>query len=320
MNRPAPVRLGIVGTGQIADQLLAGARQSESVRPVAVGSRDLARAQAFARRHALPRVHGSYEGLLADPDVEAVYISLPNGLHHAWSMKALRAGKHVLAEKPYSAEPVEVDEAFDLAERAGLVLAEALMWLHGPGARLIRELLPRVGDVVTIRSAFSFVLDRERDVRLAADLAGGSLMDVGCYSISGARLAAGGEPVRVLGVADWGPTGVDRRFHGQLEFSSGAVAQISSGFDGNHRGIEVAGTRGSFSLSDPWRNETRRLIVDDQVSEYADENQYRVELDDFAAAIRGERPSLLGRADALGQARTIEALLRSARSGLPVSL
>jgi predicted dehydrogenase len=117
-------------------------------------------------------------------------------------------------------------------------------------------------------------------VRLDADLAGSCVLDVGCYSISGARLAA----------------------------------------DTNHRGIQVAGTRGSFSLSDPWRNETRRLVVDDEVSEYPDENQYRLELDDFAAAIRGERRSLLGWADALGQARTIEALRRSARSGLPVSL
>jgi predicted dehydrogenase len=100
-----------------------------------VGSRKLARAQASARRQALARVHGSYEDLLADPEVDAVYISLPNGLHHAWSMKALLAGKHVLAEKPYSAEPGEVDEAFDLAQRAGLVLAEAFMWRHGPGAR-----------------------------------------------------------------------------------------------------------------------------------------------------------------------------------------
>jgi xylose dehydrogenase (NAD/NADP) len=320
MSSPAPVRLGILGTGRINDQLLAGARLTQSVRPVAVGSRDLVRAREFAARHGLERVHGSYEDLLTDPGVDAVYVPLPNSLHHPWAMKALRAGKHVLAEKPYTAEPREVDEAFELADRSGLVLVEAFMWRHGPGARLIRELLPTVGEVVTIWTAFSFVLEWEPDVRLGAELAGGSLMDVGCYSISGARFAAGEEPNRVFGVAAWGPSGVDRRFHGQLEFPGGAVAQISSGFDTDHRGIEVSGTQGSFSLSDPWRNETRRLVVNDTVSEYADENQYRLELDDLAAAIRGERPSLLGREDALGQARTLEALYRSARLGVPVSL
>lgn len=299
---------------------MGGARETDTLRAVAVGSRDAARGQAFAARHGIDRVYGSYEALLADPAVEAVYISLPNSLHHAWTMHSLRAGKHVLSEKPYTANPADVEEAFDLADRSGLVMMEAFMWRHGPGAKLITDLLSQIGQVRTIRTSFSFVLQRRHDVRLEAALAGGSLMDVGCYSVSGARLAAGQEPSRVIGVATWAPSGVDLRFHGQLEFPSGAVAQIASGFDSENRGIEVVGSAGSFDLRDPWKNETTVAHLNGNQFDYPFENQYRLQLLNFAAAVRGEAQPLLGRTDALGQARTIEALYRSARSGTPVTL
>lgn len=320
MNSHSPLRLGIVGTGRINDQLLAGARETDAVKAVAVGSRDAAKGRAFAARHDLQTVHSSYQDLLADPGIDAVYISLPNGLHHEWTMHALHAGKHVLVEKPYSANPTEVEAAFDLAEQSGLVLIEALMWRLGPGAQLVRDFLPQVGEVRTIRTSFSFVIGNQADVRLDPALAGGSLMDVGCYSISGARLAAGEEPTRVSGVAAWGPTGVDLRFHGQLEFRSGAVAQIASGFESNHRGIQVVGADGWFSLRDPWRNESPIAFLNGNRVDYEPQNQYRLELDELAAAVRGERAPLIGRDDALGQARTIHALYRSARSGALVAL
>lgn len=320
MSSSAALRLGVVGTGRINDQLLGGARESDAVHAVAVGSRDAGRGRAFAARHGIETVYPSYEELLADPGVEAVYISLPNSLHHEWTMHALRAGKHVLSEKPYTANPAEVNEAFDLADRSGLVLMEAFMWRHGPGAQLIRDLLPRVGALRTIRTSFSFVIEDHVDVRMDASLAGGSLMDLGCYSLSGARLAAGEEPVRVTGVAVWAPSGVDMRFHGQLEFPSGAVAQIASGFDSDHRGLEVVGADGWFSLRDPWKNETPIAFLNGTQIDYLPQDQYRLELEDLVAAIRGEHAQLLGREDALGQARAIDALYRSARSGAPVQL
>lgn len=284
-----------------------------------MGSRDRARGEAYAAHHGIETAHPSYADLLADRSVEAVYISLPNGLHHAATMQALSAGKHVLVEKPYSADPAEVEEAFNLAEGSGLILMEALMWRHGPAAQLIGEMLPKVGRVRTIRTSFSFPIDSDADVRMNPALAGGSLMDVGCYSISGARLAAGEEPVRVTGAATWAAgDGVDMLFHGQLEFPSGAIAQIASGFASNHRGIEVVGSDGWFSLQDPWRSEPPAGSLNGEPFSYEPQNQYRLELEDLAAAIRGERAPLIGRADARGQARTIEALYRSARSGQTV--
>jgi len=316
----AAVRLGIVGTGRINDHLLAGARGTDAVRPVAVGSRDGSRAGAFAARHGIDTAYGSYEELLADPAVDAVYISLPNALHHEWTMHALRAGKHVLVEKPYTTNPAHVIEAYDLADSSGLVVMEAFMWRHGPGARLVRELLPQIGAVRTIRTAFSFVIADHVDVRMDLSLAGGALMDVGCYTVSGARLAAGAEPIRVMGMAQWAPSGVDMHFHGQLEFASGAVAQISSGFDSDRRGLEVVGANGWFLLRDPWLNEPPGAFLNGTPVDYQAEDLYRLELVDFAAAIRGEHPALLGREDALGQARALEALYRSARSGAPVEL
>lgn len=142
---------------------------------------------------------GSYEALLADPGVDAIYICLPNALHHRWTMAALAAGKHVLCEKPYTRRPDEVTEAFDAADAAGLVLMEAFMWRHTPPARRFVELLPTIGELQQIRSTFSFSLDDGADIRLSSELEGGSLMDVGTYCVNAARLLAAANPSRPLG-------------------------------------------------------------------------------------------------------------------------
>ena len=160
MTTTRPVRWGILGTGGITAKLLAGAAASPDAEVVAVGSRDTARATAFAAANGIPRAHGSYDDLLEDPAVEAVYISLPNALHHPWTMRALAAGKHVLCEKPYSRHPDEVVSAFDLADRGGLVLSEAFMWRHHAQADRIVGLLPELGRLELIRASFSWRLDR----------------------------------------------------------------------------------------------------------------------------------------------------------------
>ena len=319
-DRIEPVRWGILGTGRITKQFLDGARLTEEARVVAVASRDRGRAEAYAAENDLDRGYGSYDGLLADPDVEAVYIALPNGLHHDWTMQALRAGKHVLCEKPYSRHPAEVIEAFDLADTMGLVLSEAFMWRHHSQVRRILELLPTLGRLETVRATFSFVADDDSDVRLQAALAGGSLMDVGCYCISGARLLAGEEPSRAVGSATMGASGVDLKFSGILEFPSGVTAEVSSGFTTNGRVLEAVGSAGSIRLLDPWNARSASIVVDGFVTEFDDEDTYRLEIDDVSSAVRGRSTPLLGRADALGQARTIEALYRSAASGMAVDL
>jgi len=316
----SPIRWGLLGTGNITRKLMAGASKTPRAEIVAVGSRDGDRAAAFAAANGIATAHASYEALLADPEVDAVYISLPNGLHHGWTMHSLAAGKHVLCEKPYTRHPEEVDEAFDAAEAGGLVLSEGFMWRHHPQVALLRSAVAEIGPLQLIRATFSFVIKSEANVRLSADLEGGSLMDVGCYCISGARLLADEEPSEVLGVADLDGSGVDRRFTGILRFPSGPIAEFSCGFTSDHRGLEAIGRDGSVRATDPWQSNPATIWRNGVETILEPGDPYMFELEDMTAAIRGERPALLGRADALGQARTIEALYRSAQTGAAVRL
>jgi len=313
---------GILSTARIAGRLVEGARAAGDAEVVAVGSRNERSAQAFADAHGIPRAHGSYEALLADPDVEAVYIPLPNSMHVEWTMRALEAGKHVLCEKPMDRRPEQVTRAFDLAQARGLVLSEAFMWRHHPQTARLRSLLDdgAVGDVRLVRACFSFVLAGDVDVRLDPALDGGALMDVGCYAVSGVRFVAGGEPLSVAAETVTGPSGVDVRLGGLLRFDGDVVGMIDCGLDLPSRGeLEIAGSEGRIVLTDPWHCIDPRIVVERgferEVVDIAPADSYGLELDDMAAAIRGERAPLLGRADALGQSRTIDALYRAAAEG-----
>ncbi len=314
------VRWGILGPGGIASRLLQDAGRAANFSVVAVGSRSLDRAAEFASRFGIARVHDSYEALLADPEVDAVYIALPNSLHHPMTMLALAAGKHVLSEKPYSRHPEQVVEAFDAAEAAGLVIMEAFMWRHSPQTRRFMELLPEIGELQSIRSTFGFVMTSTSDVRLDPGLDGGALMDLGCYTISGSRLAAGAEPVRVFGEQTLGPTGVDVRFSGLLKFPSGVVAEIVAGFTSIQRSLEAVGSNGTLVSRDPWQGELGGIELNGRAEPVVPDDAYRLEMENLSAAILGHGQPLLGRADALAQARTIDALYRSAASGEAVLL
>ncbi len=319
------MRLGLLSTARINELLVAGARQARGVEVVAIGSRDRARAEAQAQALGIPRAHDSYEALLADPDVEAVYVALPNSLHVEWSVRALEAGRHVLCEKPLSRHPDEVARAFDAAERNGLVLAEAFMWRHQPQARRLLELVEQIGELRLIRASFSFLLERPGDVRMQAPLDGGALMDVGCYCVSAARLLAG-EPLAVSAQQVSGADGVDLRLTGLLRFAGDVLATIDCGLDLAARDeLEVAGTRGVLWLDDPWhcRNPGIELrpaggpvqrIAVEQLDPYA------CELEDFAAAVTGASAPRYGREDALSQARAIAALYASAEANQPTEV
>jgi predicted dehydrogenase len=314
------VRWGILGTGDINRKLLRGARLSDAVQVVGVESRDPERAAAYAHEQGIPRSFGSYEAMLEDPGIDAVYISVPNSLHHPWTMTALSAGKHVLCEKPYTRRPDEVTEAFDAADRVGVVLSEAFMWRHTRQTQRLLELLPRIGQLQTIRATFSFVLENPANIRLRADLDGGSLMDVGCYCVSGSRLLAGGEPASVVAYQEVGPSGVDTRFSGLLQFPGGEVAEFTSAFTTDHESLEAIGTTGSIRLPDPWHNVRGVFYLNDEEIRLDPGNPYQDELENVSAAIRGEIDPRLGRADALGQARTIAALYESAATGTAVRI
>lgn len=314
------VRWGILAPGWIANRLLQDVRQASNFSVVAAGSRNLDRAREFAARHGIARAYGSYEDLLADPEVDAVYIGLPNSLHHQWTMKALAAGKHVLCEKPYSRHPDRVVEAFDAADAAGLRLMEAYMWRHSPKTDRFMELLPRIGELQSIRAAFSFAMEATVDVRLDPELEGGALMDVGCYAVSASRLVTGQEPQRVFGMQAVGPSGVDLRFWGLLEFESGLVSEIVAGFTTDQRSLDAVGTSGTLLSVDPWLDQQGGLELNGQAEPYVPTDPYRLEMENLSAAIMGQGQPRLGRADALGQARTLDALLRSASSGRPVAL
>ena len=317
---------GIISTAHINRLVLAGARESEQVDVIAVSSRDQARAEAYAREQGIERAYGSYEALLADPDVEAVYISLPNSLHVEWSIHALEAGKHVLCEKPLDRRPEEVERAFDAADRAGRILAEAFMWRHNPQTAKLLELVGSgaIGELRLVRSAFSFSLDEPGNVRLAADLDGGALMDVGCYCVSGSRLLCG-EPESVYGEQVSGESGVDVLFAATMRFPGDVLAQFECGFVLPDRDeLDVVGSEGSLFLDDPWHARTPVLElrrdggVEEIVLQPAD--SYRLELENLGDAIAGRAQPLLGREDAVGQARTIDALYRSAAAGAPIAL
>lgn len=321
------LRLGLLSTARINRAILDATGVTDRVEVAAVASRDGARANEYAREHGIPRAHGSYEELFADSEVDAVYIPLPNRLHHEWTLRALAAGKHVLCEKPYSRRPSEVEEAFELAEGSGLVLMEAFMYRHHPQMRRVGELVSggAVGRLRAIRAVFRFRLDDEANVRLQPELDGGALMDVGCYCVSGARLLAG-EPHRVQGEQVLGETGVDVAFHGTLRLADEVVAQFDASFVAPRRQeLEAIGDEGSLVVEAPWRVDWGGRVLlrrDDEVEEIGVDpaDSFVRELENFAGAVTGRAEPLLGRDDALGQARTIDALFRAAETGASVAL
>jgi xylose dehydrogenase (NAD/NADP) len=321
------VAWGLLSTARINELVLAGARKSDRVQVIAVGSRDRVRAKAYAREHGLERGYGSYQELVDDPDIQAIYISLPNASHVEWSIRALRAGKHVLCEKPLTRHAHEAEETFGVAEEEGRLLMEAFMWRHHPQVRRLAELIAdgAIGELKLIRAVHAFTAGDPRDIRLLTELDGGSLMDVGCYCVHAARHLAG-EPERVYGEPVRNTAGVDIRFAGTMLFPDGVVAQFSSGLDVPEiHELEVVGDAGSLFLSDPWHGWVAPRIELRTDGGFEDihlepTDPYRLELENLSAAILGETDPLLGREDAIAQARALDALFASAERGQPVVL
>ena len=314
------IRWGLASTARINDGLLDGARRSKLGEVVAVASRDPARADAYARERGL-RAYGSYDELLADPSIDAIYVALPNALHAEWSIRALEAGKHVLCEKPLGRDPAAVERAFATADRAGLVLMEGFMYRHHPQIRKLEELVGEgaIGELRLVRSQFSFTLDRPDDVRWSRELGGGALLDVGCYCVHATRLLAG-EPQVVHAEQTLAASGVDVRFAATMRFAGGVLAHFDCGFDLPRRAaLEAVGSDGSVLVPDPFVVESSGLELHRggavERVDVPEASKFQLEFDNLCRAIRGEEDPLLGARDAIAQARVLEALLRSAETG-----
>ena len=245
-----PLRMGVLGTAKIARQWIRDLQGCDAVQVVAVASRSDAAAQAFAQEYSLPRWHGSYEALLADPDVDAVYIPLPNSLHATWAIAAARQGKHVLCEKPLALGKEEAEAMFAAARDNGVLLLEAYPWWFQPQTRDLLALLQggAIGDVRTVQASFGFVLSNGAgNIRMNPDLGGGALLDAGSYTLSMLRLVMGEAPLSVVAHATYADTGVDISLMATLLYADGRRAQLSCAMDvANHRRATITGTAGTI--------------------------------------------------------------------------
>jgi predicted dehydrogenase len=319
---------GIMSTGRIARTFIAALNQSAQARVVAVASRDATRAAETAREFGIARAYGSYEELLADSDVEAVYIGLPNSMHAEWAVKCARAGKHVLCEKPLGVSRAEAAAMFAAAHAAGVYLMEAFMYRFHPQTLKVQELIASgaIGMVRTIQAAFGFTVTDPTNIRLNAALAGGALMDVGCYCVNFGRMVAGVAPERVAAAARWADTGVDATLVGTLEYPGGALAQIACSLvSSHHHTARVIGSEGIIELDQAFtvpsdhvsyirlRRGARSASVEEIA--IAPANHYQLEAEAFGRLIRGEPGAwLMPEAETLDNMATIDALLSSARA------
>jgi xylose dehydrogenase (NAD/NADP) len=330
MSAAPALRLGILGAANIARSFVAAVGASTRVVVSAVASRDEAKARGFAREFAIARHFGSYQALLADPDIDAVYIPLPNSLHAEWSIAAVKAGKHVLCEKPLAATAAEARAMFDAARRHGVHLVEGYPYRSQPQTLKLREMLDAgvIGEVRLIQAAFGFTLAAGENIRLNPQLAGGALMDVGAYPVSLVRMAAKSLPIRVHAVARW-DGGVDRTLAATLEFASGLIAQINCSFDTClHRQALIAGSNGVIETT--YLNHTASAAeavlglrigtgrdAVDSIVHTSPVNGFLAEADSFERLVR-EGPdgwSGITPEESIDVMVILEAILDSARSG-----
>ncbi|HEX9168189.1 MAG TPA: Gfo/Idh/MocA family oxidoreductase [Roseiarcus sp.] len=331
----SPLRFGILGTARIARSFVQGVSPSRRITVSAVASRDSDKARVFAKDLEIARHFGSYEALLADPEIDAVYVPLPNSLHAEWSIAAVRAGKHVLCEKPLAATAGEALAMFDAARQHGVHLVEGYPYRAQPQTLKLREMLAGgvIGEVRLIQATFGFTLGAGGNIRLDPRLAGGALMDVGVYPVSLARMIAGARPTRVHAVAQW-DGGVDRTLAATLQFAGGLLAQINCSFDtGPNRQALIAGSKGVIETT--YMNHTSsaqqavlRLRVGtdkdavDSLVQASPVNGFLAEAESFERLVRAGPVEWSGATpeESVDVMLTLEAILESARSGAAVQI
>jgi predicted dehydrogenase len=321
MTEPHNLRWGILGCARISRRgLIPGIQQSQSGSLLAIASRDGSTARAWADEFGIKKAYGSYETLLADPEIDAVYIPLPNELHRPWVEKAADAGKHVLCEKPLALNAAEAEAMVEYCWSRKVLLMEAFMWPHQPRSKEVRDRVEsgEIGDLRLIRSSFSFSIEPD-DWRLDPSRGGGALWDIGTYGVSTARYFSREEPERIRATAFFGPSGVDMSLTAELRFPSGVIGLIDCSFEQPFRcAYELVGTGGSFIVPDAYLPPEEPTAIfygmDDQprTLTFAGTNQYAMMVDAFAGSVASGR--LIPPADdGLNQMRALDAILASAK-------
>jgi predicted dehydrogenase len=331
----APIRWGLMATGQIGAVMVDAARDAKAGRFTTVASRTAERARAFADKHGIEHSHGSYQALLDDPDVDAVYVALPVSSHSEWTVAALRAGKHVLCEKPLAVDGTEVTADFDASEASGRLCVEGLMWRWHPQINLARSLVAdgAIGTLRSVRTALTVPIP-PNDIRRSRELGGGAIGDLGCYCVSAVRLF-GGTPDQVYATAHSDDHDVEMRVAAILHHPGGVLSQFDIGFDVSRRDeLELVGTDGHIVVTDPWIGGRAAIEVvsagEKQEFELdpggtfcltgTEADVYRIELETVSNAIAGRGNLEFGREDAMAQIATLDAVRRSIESGNPISI
>src|ERR1700736_2575520 len=329
-HRMAPVRWGILGTAKIAlEKVIPGMRGSALARVVGIASRDLAKARAAAKRLEIPRAYGSYQELIDDPDIEAIYNPLPNHLHVPWSIRAAERGKHVLCEKPIALTAREARDLLAARDRTGVKIGEAFMVRTHPQWLKVKEIVAsgRIGELRLIAGHFSYYRRDPGDIRRRVEWGGGALMDVGCYPITISRWLFGGEPTDVVGMIERDPDmHVDRLTSALLRFETGQATFSCATQLVPYQTMQIFGTKGRIAVEIPFNAPPRdecRILVDDgsdlagggvETITFPPVDQYGVQADRFSEAIRGVGSVPVSLEDAVGNMTVIDALFRSAES------
>lgn len=321
------LRWGILGCAAIADRAVIPAiLASETGQLMGIASRDEAKAKNKAEQFNIPKHYGSYEALLADPDIDAVYIPLPNHLHKQWTLAAAQAGKHILCEKPLALNAEEAQEMVDACKEAGVHLAEAFMYRHHPRIARAKEILAsgEIGDLRAIRGCFTFNgAANKNDIRFVKEWGGGSLFDVGCYPLSAARLIMGVEPEAVTVHALFSPEhgDVDMMASGLVEFPGNVALSFDCGMWATYRNeLEIIGTEGTIVLTPsflpPADQDGLTIHVGNQIrkEDAYGTNAYVIQCDQFARTVWGEEAPAFSAQDAVSNMRLLDACVASARA------
>ncbi|HEX9987211.1 MAG TPA: Gfo/Idh/MocA family oxidoreductase [Chloroflexia bacterium] len=328
------LRWGVLGTARIADANVAGIRKSKNGELVAIASRDIEKARAWAQERDVPHYFGSYDEMLASDLIDAVYVPLPNALHAEWSIRAAEHHKHVLCEKPAATNPQDVERMIAAAQENGVKIMEAFMFRFHPQTERVRQLVAdqAIGETRIIRATFDFYLRRPHDVRWSKDLGGGALMDVGCYCVNIATLLAGMPPHRVTASAVWADTGVDMSLVGTLEFPNGVLALIDCSFNVGRtmqQWVEISGTDGLIKVAEPFRirEEDTAIVIDRCEATSPIESitiegahEYHLMVEHFADAVLSNTELSYTLGESLANMQTMGALLESARTGRRVEV